>query len=64
MMEDKLTMAKCGCGFDTNNSIPPHHPCSEAMMLLDELPSGEFLIARAYANHMKEALRVLIHARD
>jgi hypothetical protein len=46
-MEDKLTMAKCGCGFDTNNSIPPQHPCSEAMMLLDELPSGEFLIARA-----------------
>ena len=50
------TVAKCGCRFDSHNSIPPQYPCDHALMLIDDLPSGEFLIARAYANHMKEAL--------
>ena len=59
MMEGKLTMAKCGCGFDTNNSIPPQHPCAEARVMLDELPTGEYWPAKRYAEHMKKAIEEL-----
>ena len=47
--------ADCGCIFRSPRSIPPEHPCPEAMRLLDELAEGGFWGTDRYMKHMKKA---------